>query len=321
MKSIILLATVIVLSNASTLQIKTLPSSITVPENVEDFELASVSKLNNFMLGLSADIDEIFNDVTGDLFSRPKALAVVQVKNVDAIDGKTSREYKSTDESEFDFSATEKMIKSTFGNKGHFDELKNGVHSGQLSSKIQSFDVSEDSVKTKIPQLRDELLSLQKMIGYLKKNGPRLGLSAPELFNIEIDGFVNAIGTKDEINAAKKELGKILDELVDVLKSTYGDQVVVEVITTDGNVESSGSHLIAKRDTQSNQPLTIQEIRKKYNVYSFTQGDYPAIFAIFAGVSIILSIAILFIAVGMWTMDPGKDSIIYRMTTTKLKKD
>lgn len=315
------MATVIVLSNASTLQIKTLPSSITIPENVEDFELSSVSKLNNYMLGLSADIDEVFSDVTGDLFSRPKALAVVQVKNIDNIDGKTSGEYKSTDESEFDFSSTEKMIKSTFGNEGHFDELKDGVLGGQLSDKIQSFVVSEDSVKTKIPKLRDELLNLQKIIGYLEKNGPRLGLSAPELFNIEIDGFINAIGTKDEINAAKKELGKMLDDLVDVLKSTYGDQVVVEVITTNGNAESSGNHLIAKRDTQSNQPGTIQEIRKKYNVYSFTQGDYPAIFAIFAGVSIILSIAILFIAVGMWTMDPGKDSIIYRMTTTKLKKD
>lgn len=34
-----------------------------------------------------------------------------------------------------------------------------------------------------------------------------------------------------------------------------------------------------------------------------------------------MSIAVLFIAVGIWNMDPGKDSIIYRMTTTRMKKE
>lgn len=55
--------------------------------------------------------------------------------------------------------------------------------------------------------------------------------------------------------------------------------------------------------------------------FQFVSSDYPAIFAIFAGVSIILSLAVLFVAVGLWNMDPGKDSIIYRMTTTRMKKD
>uniref|UniRef100_A0A0M3IWC6 Col_cuticle_N domain-containing protein n=1 Tax=Ascaris lumbricoides TaxID=6252 RepID=A0A0M3IWC6_ASCLU len=59
----------------------------------------------------------------------------------------------------------------------------------------------------------------------------------------------------------------------------------------------------------------------KYDKLQFTSSDYPAIFAIFAGIIIILSIAVLFIAVGIWNMDPGKDSIIYRMTTTRMKKD
>jgi len=57
------------------------------------------------------------------------------------------------------------------------------------------------------------------------------------------------------------------------------------------------------------------------NVYKFSNADYPAAFAIVAGVSIVLALAVLFIAVGLWNMDPGKDSIIYRMTTTRMKKD
>ena len=44
-------------------------------------------------------------------------------------------------------------------------------------------------------------------------------------------------------------------------------------------------------------------------------------FTLVAGIVIILAVAIVFIAVGLLTMDPGKDSIIYRMTTTRMKKD
>ncbi|EJW72948.1 hypothetical protein WUBG_16145, partial [Wuchereria bancrofti] len=53
----------------------------------------------------------------------------------------------------------------------------------------------------------------------------------------------------------------------------------------------------------------------------FTPTSYPATFGIFLIVSIALSLTVLFVAVGLWNMDPGKDSIIYRMVTTRMKKD
>uniref|UniRef100_A0AC34RHM0 NADH dehydrogenase subunit 6 n=1 Tax=Panagrolaimus sp. JU765 TaxID=591449 RepID=A0AC34RHM0_9BILA len=53
----------------------------------------------------------------------------------------------------------------------------------------------------------------------------------------------------------------------------------------------------------------------------FTSQDYPAMFLLTAGIVIVLTFAIVFIVVGLLTMDPGKDSIIYRMTTTRMKKD
>ncbi|TMS38655.1 hypothetical protein L596_005330 [Steinernema carpocapsae] len=64
-----------------------------------------------------------------------------------------------------------------------------------------------------------------------------------------------------------------------------------------------------------------EEARIAFNVYAFPSSDYPAMFAIFAGLIIILALAVLFIVVGMMSMDPSKDSIIYRMTTTRQKKD
>ncbi|KAI6191772.1 hypothetical protein M3Y97_00264300 [Aphelenchoides bicaudatus] len=64
----------------------------------------------------------------------------------------------------------------------------------------------------------------------------------------------------------------------------------------------------------------LNDIRS-LELFQFTSPDYPAAFAIVAGVTIILAIAITFIVVGLLTADPGKDSIIYRMTTTRMKKD
>uniref|UniRef100_A0A1I8APS8 FXYD domain-containing ion transport regulator n=1 Tax=Steinernema glaseri TaxID=37863 RepID=A0A1I8APS8_9BILA len=65
----------------------------------------------------------------------------------------------------------------------------------------------------------------------------------------------------------------------------------------------------------------LEQARLAFNVYQFPGTDYPATFAIFAGLILILALALIFIVAGMVSMDPGKDSIIYRMTTTRMKKD
>uniref|UniRef100_A0AC35TGD2 Glycophorin-A n=1 Tax=Rhabditophanes sp. KR3021 TaxID=114890 RepID=A0AC35TGD2_9BILA len=108
--------------------------------------------------------------------------------------------------------------------------------------------------------------------------------------------------------------------------SQLNDEPGTSVVESEHFGEAN-EHTITKRETEGSKKKKHQnrehlmQIRKDYNVYSFTQQDYPAMFAIILGISLILVIAIVFIAVGMWTMDPGKDSIIYRMTTPKLKKD
>lgn len=48
---------------------------------------------------------------------------------------------------------------------------------------------------------------------------------------------------------------------------------------------------------------------------------YPVIFNICLWLMILLAITFFGVCYGIWNMDPGRDSIIYRMTTTRLKKD
>uniref|UniRef100_A0A915KXG7 Calponin-homology (CH) domain-containing protein n=1 Tax=Romanomermis culicivorax TaxID=13658 RepID=A0A915KXG7_ROMCU len=55
--------------------------------------------------------------------------------------------------------------------------------------------------------------------------------------------------------------------------------------------------------------------------YKFYNQDYPVVFNIILWFSVSAIVALLFISVSMWYMDPGRDSIIYRMTMTRAKKD
>lgn len=57
------------------------------------------------------------------------------------------------------------------------------------------------------------------------------------------------------------------------------------------------------------------------NLSSGYSEDYPVIFNIILFLSVTLLLAILATSVAMATMDPGRDSIIYRMTNPRMKKD
>ena len=58
-----------------------------------------------------------------------------------------------------------------------------------------------------------------------------------------------------------------------------------------------------------------------YNLAWDYYDDFPAMFNIILWLSVLLSVTIFIIAYGMWNIDPGRDSIIYRMTSQRLKKD
>lgn len=49
--------------------------------------------------------------------------------------------------------------------------------------------------------------------------------------------------------------------------------------------------------------------------------DYPVIFNIILWFSVVLAFSLLAISYTIGYMDPGRDSIIYRMTSTRMKKD
>lgn len=83
----------------------------------------------------------------------------------------------------------------------------------------------------------------------------------------------------------------------------------------------SGIHLVAfltflgfESFWQSN-PGSPYNLAYKYNF------QYAVVFNIVLWLMIALALAVIAIAYNLWNMDPGYDSIIYRMTNQKIRMD
>ena len=66
---------------------------------------------------------------------------------------------------------------------------------------------------------------------------------------------------------------------------------------------------------QQSNPGSPYNLAYKYNF------EYAVIFNIVLWLMIILVLAVIAISYSLWNMDPGYDSIIYRMTNQKIRMD
>jgi len=67
---------------------------------------------------------------------------------------------------------------------------------------------------------------------------------------------------------------------------------------------------------------SFKEFKETYNIADDVSEDYPVIFNIILFISISLILALIAICVTIATMDPGRDSLIYRVTSAqRYKKD
>ncbi|EAT46395.1 AAEL002411-PA [Aedes aegypti] len=109
---------------------------------------------------------------------------------------------------------------------------------------------------------------------------------------------------------AKKLLANAMQELQTAADKAFDGAVVVGLIT------STEAPLIRSKrqaaETEDDNPLNLA---LKYD------SNYPVIFNIILWFSVILVFSLLAISIAIATMDPGRDSIIYRMTSTRMKKD
>lgn len=135
----------------------------------------------------------------------------------------------------------------------------------------------------------------------------------PSLINIRLslNPLIDAHGADSPIIAeALKTLSETIVNFGEESMKAYENQVLFTV-ATDNN-----SDLASRKKRETTSPLA-----NNLNLAARYSQNYPVIFNIILWFMVVFVFALLAISYTIATMDPGRDSIIYRMTSTRMKKD
>jgi renin receptor len=115
------------------------------------------------------------------------------------------------------------------------------------------------------------------------------------------------------VTDALKQLSASITGLTEAIDRAYNKNAVVAVVTTADDTLTR-----SKRATSG---ARVDPIPENLNLALSYSDDYPVIFNIILWFSVVLTFSLLAISYTIGYMDPGRDSIIYRMTSTRMKKD
>jgi len=134
-----------------------------------------------------------------------------------------------------------------------------------------------------------------------------------------VQGLISMYGADSpQVKEAILIIRDILKQMENTLSKIYEDNFLMLVLTVDYQSENSKLRLARSLLQNPPEPTSAADSANIAETYS---EDYPAIFNIIFFTMLIISLSIFAIALGMWHIDPGRDSIIYRMTSQRIKKD
>lgn len=234
-----------------------------------------------------------------------------------------------------DFSADERVFEVYTGNPEFFttlpetpaalnDDVARQVAPRWFSSEeLKSLNVDEMDEYVFI----SELYMMQEITHALLANKSAITIYSPDFFHFHIDGLeqlVKRYGSESrQFKDALSLLTTVTQRVIGVLREIYGDRFVAELVTlppgTEKTVSRRGRSLLQAVEPPAVIPPTTPATPSgKATQYS---PEYPAIFHIFFWSSLGLGLCLWFTSYAIWFMDPNRDSIIYRMTSQRMKRD
>ncbi|KRZ73538.1 putative 40S ribosomal protein S14, mitochondrial [Trichinella papuae] len=105
-----------------------------------------------------------------------------------------------------------------------------------------------------------------------------------------------------EVQDAIAKIETLIKKLTDTFKNVYDDNCIVLMVSSSG----------ARSRKPRQLSMSDKEPQNSYTRYSFYSQDYAVTFNIIFWLMFSFIITIMFIGVGMWTMSPGRDSLIYQ---------
>ncbi|XP_061396590.1 ATPase H(+)-transporting accessory protein 2 [Musca vetustissima] len=130
--------------------------------------------------------------------------------------------------------------------------------------------------------------------------------------------FVSIRLSADSVAKAHGEKSEAINEALDLFTSA-----VKNLNTAAQKVNNNGALVlsIVNKSENSRAKRDVPQPDVDYNLAEYYNEDYPVIFNIILWFMVTFGFALLAICYAIGSMDPGRDSIIYRMTSTRMKKD
>ncbi|XP_074035432.1 ATPase H(+)-transporting accessory protein 2-like [Leptinotarsa decemlineata] len=116
-----------------------------------------------------------------------------------------------------------------------------------------------------------------------------------------------------QVQEAHQLLNTVILKLNSAFNKAYDGFALITVVTSDASHTRRSRSILETTETKSD--------KEEYNLASYYNKDYPVIFNIILWFGIIMLFSLIAICLFISNMDPGRDSIIYRMTSTRMKKE
>ncbi|KAH8308088.1 hypothetical protein KR059_006026, partial [Drosophila kikkawai] len=196
----------------------------------------------------------------------------------------------------------------------NFEQFDNGVQAWK--SCFGDFEApAAKPTKNLNPSLHSADKQFLQEIGFINGAADHLAEMAKPanvlLMRVSVDGVAKAHGEK---SVAVDEANKLLSAAISRLlaASQKSSDSVLFVQSTEKDVAAVSR---AKRDALA------ADASNPFNLATYYNSDYPVIFNIILWFMVVFGLSLLAICYAIAAMDPGRDSIIYRMTSTRIKKD
>ncbi|GJQ82094.1 hypothetical protein Trydic_g6966 [Trypoxylus dichotomus] len=261
-------------------------------------------------------------------FNIAKAVVTVTVDGISTLD--ISKGYNfplRTDEDESEvFEGLKRRIEERYPeseNTAVRIDLSEGISSLDLYPEFESIKNTK-SVKANYNFLKatveedkyfiDELAFLDAIVDQIERGVIKVE-ATPGVFWFKVSALHALSDLHGSNSTATKEAKQLLYETVqrlnEAFQKLYSGRAIVSVVTSDV------SHTRRFRRSTVTRETTFNDI----NLAEVYSDDYPVIFNIILWFGVAFVFSLLAITIFIASMDPGRDSIIYRMTSTRMKKD
>ncbi|KFD72650.1 hypothetical protein M514_15054, partial [Trichuris suis] len=316
-------------SLAASLSFLHVPSTIRLP-NVDVVLTSELQAIQESFFGLSAEAPSAWLN-SGNLWQRPEAIVLFDLTAPDhlRLPPMGAKSYKLQQDAPVDFTELWSSMEEEFadesplvietsvaGISGVPDNTFNQAVENESSPPLFAADSNSHST------LKVELAAANALNTWLK-SAPQLRNGVPDFYLVSFEALSlfdePSIGGSEAARSAVREIVTVIEKISETVKKRYDGNCVLEVISTTG--ARSRKPRAAKVEHSSELHRSKRSAEKPPTNYAFYDENYSVIFNICLWLVIAFACSLLYIGVGMWSMDPGRESIVYRMTMTRAKKD